>query len=157
MTRVEDAHFYLEHEFLKFPLTFRVCGKKIVSLHVRAQDVSDCETAPSWLAQPFLDFLSGRSKEVGVELVNPKGSAFQQKVWRALKNIPYGETRSYKEIAEAVGSPKAYRAVGMANHRNPLPIVIPCHRVIHANGALGGYAGGARLKKVLLELESRNI
>lgn len=85
--------------------------------------------------------------------LNPAGTAFQKEVWEALKTIPYGETRSYKEIAAAIGSPKACRAVGMANHNNPLAIVIPCHRVVGANGKLVGYAGGLDLKQKLLELE----
>ena len=83
----------------------------------------------------------------------PQGTPFQQKVWAALCEIPYGETRSYKQIAEAVGKPKACRAVGMANNRNPIIIVIPCHRVIGANGALTGYGGGLEMKRALLELE----
>ena len=83
----------------------------------------------------------------------PQGTPFQQKVWAALCEIPYGETRSYKQIAEAVGKPKACRAVGMANNRNPIFIVIPCHRVIGANGALTGYGGGLEMKHALLELE----
>ena len=81
------------------------------------------------------------------------GTPFQKKVWAALCEIPYGETRSYKDIAEAVGSPRAFRAVGMANHANPIFIAIPCHRVIGAGGALVGYGGGLEMKKALLELE----
>lgn len=81
------------------------------------------------------------------------GTPFQKKVWRALCDIPYGQTRSYKEIAEAVGSPKACRAVGMANHRNPIFIAVPCHRVIGADGSLTGYGGGLDMKQALLELE----
>lgn len=83
----------------------------------------------------------------------PKGTTFQQKVWAALREIPYGETRSYGEIARAIGSPKAARAVGMANHCNPLAILIPCHRVIGANGFLTGYAPGLEKKEWLLERE----
>lgn len=83
----------------------------------------------------------------------PKGTPFQQKVWAALREIPYGETRSYGEIARAIGSPKTARAVGMANHRNPLAILIPCHRVIGANGSLTGYAPGLEKKEWLLERE----
>ncbi len=83
------------------------------------------------------------------------GTAFQEKVWRALSDIPYGETRSYEEIAQAVGSPRACRAVGMANNKNPVSIIIPCHRVIGKNGSLVGYGGGLEMKKRLLELERR--
>lgn len=83
------------------------------------------------------------------------GTPFQGKVWQALRQIPYGETRTYQEIAAAVGNPAACRAVGMANHHNPLAIVVPCHRVIGKNGALTGYAGGLDRKRFLLDLERR--
>lgn len=81
------------------------------------------------------------------------GTTFQLAVWKELQNIPYGQTTSYKEIAQKINKPKAYRAVGMANNKNPLPIIIPCHRVIGSNGKLIGYAGGLKLKNYLLELE----
>ena len=81
------------------------------------------------------------------------GTPFQLAVWKKLQNIPYGQTTSYKEIAQKINKPKAYRAVGMANNKNPLPIIIPCHRVIGSNGKLIGYAGGLKLKNYLLELE----
>ena len=84
------------------------------------------------------------------------GTPFQEAVWAALREIPYGETRSYKDIAEAIGHPKAFRAVGMANHANPIFITIPCHRVIGASGSLVGYGGGLEMKKALLELERLN-
>ncbi len=85
------------------------------------------------------------------------GTAFQRKVWQALLTIPFGETRSYGEIAEQVGSPTAYRAVGLANGHNPVGIIVPCHRVIGANGNLTGYGGGLDKKRALLEMEkSRN-
>lgn len=82
-----------------------------------------------------------------------RGTEFQQKVWRALCAIPYGETRTYGEIAAAVGNPRACRAVGMANHYNPILIAVPCHRVIGANGKLTGYGGGLDMKEALLQLE----
>ena len=81
------------------------------------------------------------------------GTPFQLAVWKELQNIPYGQTTSYKEIAQKINKPKAYRAVGMANNKNPLPIIIPCHRVIGSNGKLIGYAGGLNLKNYLVELE----
>lgn len=83
------------------------------------------------------------------------GTPFQKRVWNALCEIPYGETRTYGEIAKAVGNPKACRAVGMANHNNPIAIVVPCHRVIGANGKLTGYGGGLDMKEYLLELEKK--
>lgn len=81
------------------------------------------------------------------------GTPFQLTVWKELQNIPYGQTTSYKEIAQKINKPKAYRAIGMANNKNPLPIIIPCHRVIGSNGKLIGYAGGLKLKNYLLALE----
>jgi len=83
------------------------------------------------------------------------GTEFQKQVWHELSKIPYGETVSYKELAERVGNIKACRAVGMANNKNPIPIIIPCHRVIGANGKLTGYAGGLNVKKFLLDLENK--
>lgn len=84
------------------------------------------------------------------------GTEFQKKVWTALCDIPYGETRSYKDIAKAVGNPKASRAVGMANNKNPISIVVPCHRVIGADGKLVGYGNGLDMKQKLLELEKKS-
>jgi methylated-DNA-[protein]-cysteine S-methyltransferase len=84
------------------------------------------------------------------------GTDFQKRVWNELQNIPYGKTRSYGELAAITGNPKACRAVGMANNRNPVPVIIPCHRVIGHDGSLTGYAGGLELKRQLLELENKN-
>ena len=86
--------------------------------------------------------------------LNPSGTLFQKKVWEALTKVPYGETRTYKEIAIAIGNEKACRAVGMANHNNPIAIIIPCHRVIGSDGSLTGYAGGLHIKQALLDLET---
>lgn len=86
----------------------------------------------------------------------PLGTAFQQRVWRALRTIPYGITRSYGEIATQVGNPKAGRAVGAANGKNPIPIIIPCHRVIGSTGKLTGFGGGLPVKEALLQLEQRH-
>ena len=85
----------------------------------------------------------------------PRGTGFQQRVWRALAKIPFGETRSYGELARAIGRPSASRAVGAANGKNPISIIVPCHRVIAASGALTGYAGGLAAKRWLLEHEAR--
>ena len=102
--------------------------------------------------EQLLGYLAGERKEFDLPLA-PQGTPFQQKVWKTLREIPWGETRSYKDIALAEDCPKGFRAVGMANHRNPIPIFIPCHRVIAADGSLGGYAGGLELKKALLTIE----
>ena len=98
------------------------------------------------------EYFEGERKEFDLPL-RPEGTDFQKKVWNALLEIPFGETRSYQDIANAVGSPKACRAVGMANHHNPIIIVIPCHRVIGKHGKLVGYGGGLSMKEKLLLLE----
>lgn len=103
-------------------------------------------------ARQLEEYFAGKRREFRLPL-RPQGTAFQQKVWAALVQIPYGETRSYGEIAAMAGNRKACRAVGMANHRNPVSIVIPCHRVIGADGSLTGYGGGLEIKKTLLRLE----
>jgi len=98
-------------------------------------------------------FAGGRT---GFDLpLAPKGTEFQRAVWRQLQDIPYGETISYGELARRVGNPKAARAVGSANGANPLPIVIPCHRVIAGDGSIGGFGGGLPTKEILLALEQR--
>ena len=102
--------------------------------------------------QQLSEYLKGERKSFDLPL-RMKGTDFQQRVWNALLKIPYGETRSYKQIAEAIGNPKAVRAVGMANNRNPLLIVVPCHRVIGADGKLVGYGAGIEKKEFLLRLE----
>lgn len=101
------------------------------------------------------EYLHGKRKEFSFSL-KPKGTDFQNKVWTALKTIPYGETRTYKDIAIMIGNPKASRAIGMANNKNPIMIAVPCHRVIGSNGKLVGYAGGVEIKKRLLEIEEYN-
>lgn len=101
------------------------------------------------------EYFSGRRKDFDIRLA-PQGTQFQRNVWDALCQIPYGETRTYKEIAKAIGNPKASRAVGMANNKNPILLLIPCHRVIGANGSLVGYAGGIDMKEKLLQLEQSN-
>ena len=103
-------------------------------------------------ASQIKEYLDGKRKQFKLPLA-PRGTEFQLAVWRALEKIPYGETRSYKEIAAAIGRPKAVRAVGMANNRNPISIIVPCHRVIGHDGKLVGYGGGLPLKQRLLELE----
>lgn len=115
----------------------------------------------SWLVddRPFGDaaeqlqaYFDGNLREFNLRLV-PRGTQFQLQVWSALREIPYGTTISYAELARRIGKPKAVRAVGAANGKNPLAIVVPCHRVIGSNGSLTGYGGGMRNKEYLLALE----
>lgn len=104
------------------------------------------------VVQQLQEYFAGRRRSFDLDLA-PTGTAFQRQVWGALRQIPYGEVRSYAEIARSIGRDKAVRAVGAANGRNPLPIVVPCHRVIGSDGSLTGFAGGLTAKRLLLELE----
>jgi methylated-DNA-[protein]-cysteine S-methyltransferase len=102
------------------------------------------------------EYFEGRRRSFDLPLV-PEGTPFQREVWAALLRIPFGETRSYGEIAREIGRPGAARAVGMANHQNPIAIIVPCHRVIGSDGSLTGYAGGVGLKARLLVLEGAAV
>lgn len=104
--------------------------------------------------QQLSEYFVGTRQQFDLPL-DLKGTQFQKECWQALQNIPYGQTRTYKEIAEAIGRPKAARAIGMANHVNPIMIIVPCHRVIGTNGKLTGYRGGLDVKEYLLDLEKR--
>lgn len=101
------------------------------------------------------EYFAGDRQDFQLELA-PEGTQFQQQVWSALQEIPYGETWSYGELAKRIGKPKASRAVGAANGINPIPVIIPCHRVIGANGKLTGFGGGLETKSFLLKLESES-
>lgn len=138
------------------------CNGALVSLNVIEQLKTE-ETAQNKPTALLLEaekqlheYLAGNRKEFTIPL-DPKGTTFQEAVWKALLAIPYGETRSYRDIAVAIGKPKAVRAVGMANHRNPISFIIPCHRVIGADGSLVGYGGGLEMKKRLLDLEQKGL
>ncbi|BBF76249.1 methylated-DNA--[protein]-cysteine S-methyltransferase [Acinetobacter ursingii] len=106
--------------------------------------------------QQLIEYFSGQRKVFDI-LLDFEGTDFQKQVWSALLTIPYGETRSYKQIAQQLGNEKAVRAVGAANGKNPISIIAPCHRVIGAGGALVGFAGGLDKKEILLRLELNNI
>ena len=99
------------------------------------------------------EYLSGKRKSFDIE-IEMMGTEFQKKVWKELLNIPYGETRSYKDVATAIGNKKACRAVGNANNKNPIAIIVPCHRVVGSNGSMTGYAGGIDIKEKLLKIEN---
>jgi methylated-DNA-[protein]-cysteine S-methyltransferase len=102
----------------------------------------------------LMEYFAGRRTEFELPL-EPCGTEFQVKVWRALREVPFGETRSYLDLARAVGSSKASRAVGVANGKNPLSIIVPCHRVVGSDGSLTGFAGGLQTKAKLLALEAK--
>ena len=128
------------------------------------ESISFCEAAEpekavsemeEMLVSQLDEYFAGKRKSFDLPL-RLKGTEFQTKVWKALELIPYGETCSYGDLAAGIGRPKAQRAVGSALHDNPLPIVIPCHRVLAAGKKLGGFGGGLEIKKYLLKLEERN-
>lgn len=132
-----------------------LCGLRMAGQRHRGAD------DPAWVNDPapfaavieqLDDYFAGQRTEFSLPL-NPAGTAFQREVWNALRAIPYGTTASYGELATLIGRPQARRAVGLANGRNPIAIVVPCHRVIGADGSLTGYGGGLANKRLLLELE----
>ena len=142
-------------------------GGELLSLHMLGEDersaaawqrrhpeaVADPSAAPlPEVRRQLLEYLAGERRAFDLPLA-PRGTGFQRRVWRALTEIPYGETRSYLQIAHTIGHPDACRAVGAANGDNPIAVIIPCHRVIGSNGALTGYGGGLPMKRFLLELE----
>ena len=101
-------------------------------------------------------YFAGKRREFDLPIA-PQGTPFQERVWQELLKIPYGETASYGSIAQRIGNPKACRAVGMANRKNPIPIIIPCHRIIGKDGSLTGFGGGLSVKKHLLDLEQQSL
>ena len=135
------------------PLTLSENDGSLVGIAFRDDGGDDRTPLLDSAARQLAEYFEGRRRDFDLPL-KPAGTPFQLGVWAALREIPYGQTRSYKNIACAVGRPLACRAVGMANNRNPLPIVIPCHRVIGASGSLTGYAGGLEVKESLLRLET---
>lgn len=127
-----------------------LCGVHFVRDTV-PESSTDCELLRR-TARELDEYFAGVRREFDIPL-SLHGTPFQKRVWAALLQIPYGQTRSYAEVAAMAGSPKACRAVGMANHNNPVSILVPCHRVINADGGLGGYGGGLDTKRFLLKLE----
>ena len=139
------------------PLRLRAHGDELAAVHLPSDDsVPDDPTPTSDVlvlaADELREYFAGHRRTFTVPL-RPDGTGFQQIVWRALLAIPFGETRSYGQIAAAIGRPSASRAVGAANGRNPLAIIVPCHRVVGANGHLTGYSGGMDIKRWLLAHE----
>jgi len=131
-------------------------GEAVVEIRFRPGDVDGVrdDGAIADVAAQLREYFRGERRAFDLPLA-PRGTEFQQLVWATLQRIPYGETRSYAEIAREIGRPAAVRAVGAANGANPIPIVIPCHRVVGSNGSLTGFGGGIETKRWLLGLESR--
>ena len=130
-------------------------GGKPTSIFTEAElVVAAAMTGGTRVAHALKAYFEDGARTFDVQLA-PVGTPFQLSVWEALKTIPHGETRSYGKIATLLGNPNGSRAVGMANGRNPIPIIVPCHRVIGSNGTLTGFGGGLDRKRVLLDLERR--
>ncbi len=130
---------------------------KIISIKKTEKNIISTDNKILLQAEKELEeYFDGKRKKFTLPL-DLRGTDFQLRVWNVLRKIPYGETRSYKEVALAAGNEKASRAVGMANNKNPILIVVPCHRVIGSNGAMTGFACGVDVKKKLLELEKKNL
>ena len=138
------------------PLTLVEENEALTGLHFGALPPAGAETNPYPLLREAVrqleEYFEGQRKEFDLPLA-ARGTPFQLRVWAALRQIPYGETRTYADIAAAVGCPRGFRAVGMANNKNPIAIITPCHRVIGKGGALMGFGGGLEIKQKLLELE----
>ncbi len=124
-------------------------------IHEKPEDMGETSAFSEAVFTELSEYFAGKRKEFTFAYAG-KGTEFQQKVWKALCAIPYGETRSYKDIAIAIGNEKACRAVGMANNKNPIGIIVPCHRVIGSSGKLVGYASGVEMKDFLLRMEFEN-
>lgn len=157
--------YYCIHESPVGPLLLMSDGESLTGLHT-SNDKYKPAIGPDWRldgsAAPFAevkdqldDYFEGRRTAFALPL-RPEGTAFQRQVWEQLCGIPFGETISYGELARRIGNPNASRAVGMANSRNPISIVVPCHRVIGSDNSLTGYAGGLDRKRALLEHEARS-
>ena len=152
--------YTLQHETPVGPVTITATGEAVTQIRFGTTVPEGSAAVPETAATPLLlkaaaqlrEYFAGTRRDFSLPLA-PAGSPFQQSVWQALQTIPYGETRTYGQIAAQIGRPTACRAVGMANNRNPIAIVVPCHRVVGSTGALVGYAGGLGVKTHLLNLE----
>ena len=140
------------------PLTLQCTENAIVRIAfgtMQLQGENRPTTLSNMAANELHEYFSGRRHTFSIPL-DAQGTEFQHAVWDCLLRIPYGQTRSYADVAASIGHPRSYRAVGMACNANPLPIIVPCHRVVGSGGVLGGYAGGIERKQTLLDLEMKN-
>ncbi len=129
---------------------------RVLKMNPSTTQLHESKAALAPYLRELQEYFAGERREFSFRL-DLRGTEFQLACWRALLEIPYGETRSYRDIAEAIGHAHAYRAVGMSNNRNPVAIVVPCHRVIASSGSLCGYGGGVEVKRKLLELEREHV
>ncbi len=160
MTHVDETRYWHEIDTPIGTVLLAGDGERLTRIHFQSGP-RPLRPRPQWIAtaRPFAHAVAQLNAyfagwRTGFDLpLAPAGTEFQRRVWRALGGIAYGETISYGELARRVGNPRASRAVGLANGANPLPIVVPCHRVIGANGTLTGFGGGLPIKRALLALE----
>jgi O-6-methylguanine DNA methyltransferase len=165
LQHVMESLFYLRTPSPVGPLFLAASTKGFVRLEFEAR-VQKLNSGTTQLHEskpalaPYLrelnDYFAGERREFSFPL-DLRGTEFQLACWHALLEIPYGETRSYRDVAQAIGRPHAYQAVGMSNNRNPVAIVVPCHRVIASSGSLCGYSGGLDIKRKLLDLEQASL
>ena len=139
------------------PVSITATDQGICSVYFRAAEHGEHPNQHTReCAKQLQAYFAGTRQRFDLKL-DVQGTAFQQQVWQALQKIPYGQVASYRDIANSIANPKAVRAVGAANGKNPVSIIVPCHRVIGANGSLTGYAGGLERKQYLLQLEARAL
>ncbi len=157
--------YYVRTPSLAGPLFLAVSAKGLVRLEFEGRmmklnpvtiQLRESKSALTPYLRELDEYFAGERREFSFAL-DLRGTEFQLACWNALLEIPYGETRSYRDIAQAIGHPHAYRAVGMSNNRNPIAIVVPCHRVIASSGSLCGYGGGLDIKRQLIELEQAGL
>lgn len=138
------------------------CDGFIVGVSIKADEEKwESKKAETYLllnaCMQLDEYFAGIRTTFDLPIAYPSGTPFQHSVWNALRDIPYGETRNYEDIARAIGNPKAVRAIGQANTRNPILLLVPCHRVINKNGTIGGFGCGVEVKRKLLQVEGINI
>jgi methylated-DNA-[protein]-cysteine S-methyltransferase len=159
LNRHERIHHY--HSKAVGWMELRVGDKGLRSLSFiskpAVQQSSEKDPLTARVIKELDDYFAGKGIGFSVPLDPLEGTSFQHKVWEQLLQIPYGQVRSYGDVAKAVGNPRGARAVGLANKRNCIPILIPCHRVIRSNGSIGGYDSGLHIKRALLALESVKV
>ncbi len=156
MIKIRSAYFFVQN-FIPLKIDVLEDDSAVVGIHFLMEEKKHSEKAPSPLLKEAFnqleEYFKGELRAFTFPVRFIKGTPFQKQVWNALRLIPYGEVVSYKQLAIFLGIPGGSRAIGMANHNNPIPIVIPCHRVIQASGGLGGYSPGVEWKIKLLEHE----
>jgi O-6-methylguanine DNA methyltransferase len=134
-------------------LTWSDTGLLQLSFERLKSELADQKAVPAVYAEPLTRYFEGQPEDFASVSLDLRGTEFQLRVWNALRDIPWGQVRTYGGVAQEIRSPRAMRAVGQANHVNPIPIIVPCHRVVEAGHHLGGYGGGLERKQLLLELE----